>query len=347
MRKLTAGARLDGVDRILLTIDVEDWFQVQNLKERIPFSSWSSQTFRVEENTHRILDLLDSWPLSRRDGEGKGAGLPCQPSAVSPERKGYAGDSAPRCRQLRATFFVLGWVAERLPSLVREISLRGHEVASHGCHHHLCNESSAAELRKDLLESRSILEDITGRAVLGYRAPSFSVNNDVLRIIEECGYLYDSSFNSFSMNERYGRLDLSWKPSAGIARQLSPNFYELAISNVEIAGKTLPLGGGGYFRLMPWPLFMLGMRRILSREGACLLYLHPWEIDPDQPRVEGLPRSYRFRHYVNLEKTLPRLRKLVKTFKRCRFVTCQEYLESIVPRCHPAQISADSRQDAG
>jgi polysaccharide deacetylase family protein (PEP-CTERM system associated) len=178
----------------LLTIDVEDWFQVENFKKYIPFSSWSSYELRVEKNTHRILDLLDS------------ASFKFQVSSL----------------KISATFFVLGWLAERLPHLVREIHSRGHEVASHGYCHNLCNEQSHEDLKADLCDSKSLLEDIIGNQVYGYRAPSFAINNDILKIIEDCGYLYDSSYNSFSMHGRYGQVSLSRNGTTGIAFRI-PN----------------------------------------------------------------------------------------------------------------------------
>ncbi|MDD5722913.1 MAG: DUF3473 domain-containing protein [Syntrophales bacterium] len=284
---------------ILLTVDLEDWFQVENLKEGIPFTSWSSRELRVEENTHRILDLLDSMRL-------KGTHNPPQ-----------------------ATFFVLGWIAERLPHLVRVIRSRGHEVASHGYFHRCCNESSSGELEKDLVDSRKLLEDIIGEAVYGYRAPSFSITDDVLKIIEACGYRYDSSYNSFGINRRYGRMDLTQYATAGVAVKISSTFYELPISNLTLYGRILPWGGGGYFRLIPLFIFRLGVQSILKGEGAYLFYIHPWEIDPGQPRIDTIPAFYRFRHYVNLSRTQHKLSALFSHVKGCSFVTCRDYLNLV------------------
>ncbi len=184
---------------ILLTIDVEDWFQVENFKTWIPFSSWPTRELRVEKNTHRLLDLFDTIKL--------------QPSATSYE-PGCSGNP-------KATFFILGWIAERLPNLVREIHARGHEVASHGYYHNRCDEQSFDELKKDMNDSKKFLEDMIGSPVFGYRAPSFSINNEVLKIIEDCGYLYDSSYNSFSMHSRYGHVDFSGNEKKGIAIQIA------------------------------------------------------------------------------------------------------------------------------
>ncbi|QTA84823.1 XrtA system polysaccharide deacetylase [Desulfonema magnum] len=272
---------------ILITIDVEDWFQVENFKPWIPFSSWSSHELRVEKNTYHLLDLLD---------------------------------------HRRATFFILGWLAERLPHLVREIHDRGHEVASHGYYHHLCNRQSYTALRKDLTDSKKRLEDMIGEPVIGYRAPSFSINEDILKIIEASGYCYDSSFNSFAMHGRYGHVDLSGNSKKGIAVKISDDFDEIPISNFKIRKRVFPIGGGGYFRVIPFPFFKLGVRRVLQQDHAYVFYMHPWEIDTEQPRVNEASLLYKFRHYVNLKKTPLKLSALFETFKECSFVTCRKYL---------------------
>lgn len=251
------------------------------------------------------------------------------------------------------TFFVLGWLAERLPSLVREIADRGHEVASHGYNHELCNTQSFEHLKQDLVDSRKRLEDITGAPVCGYRAPSFSINDDILKIVQESGYLYDSSYNSFAMHGRYGKVSLSSNGTTGIAinvprsqfksgyprsniqhstSKIQNSFCELPISNLNIRkpfngkGFVLPWGGGGYFRLIPFFLFKRGVESILKKDGAYVFYMHPWEIDPGQPRVNAANRSYKFRHYINLDKTFSRLKRILQNFNFCRFSTCSEYL---------------------
>ena len=209
------------LNHILLTIDVEDWFQVENFKQCIPFSSWQSYELRVEKNTHRLLDLLDSSSLEQAEGlRRRRIGL----SQSHPETvKGQKSmKSCKSCQTTpKATFFILGWIAERLPQLVREIHSRGHEVASHGYQHNLCNQISSKDLKRDLSDSKKLLEDIIGVPIFGYRAPSFSITDDILKLIEECGYLYDSSLNSFAMHGRYGHLDLSQNGTRGIALQIS------------------------------------------------------------------------------------------------------------------------------
>jgi peptidoglycan-N-acetylglucosamine deacetylase len=238
----------------------------------------------------------------------------------------------------------LGWLAARLPHLVREIHARGHEVASHGYHHQLCSGQSCIDLEMDLCDSKKLLEDILGGPVYGYRAPSFSISDDILRTIEQIGFLYDSSYNSFGMHGRYGKISLNGNGRSGIAYRISDGFYELPISNLTIRnplsfelsasgsgpngpGFVLPWGGGAYFRLTPAWIFRKGLESILARQGAYVFYMHPWEIDPDQPRVQGVSRSYRFRHYINLARTERKLATVLRYFSDCRFITCYEYLK--------------------
>ncbi len=297
---------------ILLTIDVEDWFQVENFKPWIPFSSWSTRELRVEKNTHRLLDLFDTFVSTRNP----------KPGTQNP---------------ITATFFILGWIAERLPNLVREIHNRGHEVASHGYNHNLCSECSSDDLKTDLINSKKLLEDIIGDRVYGYRAPSFAISNDLLKTIQDCGYLYDSSYNSFALHGRYGQMDFSQNEKIGIAIQISKNqnpkskmLYELPISNMRLKNCVFPLGGGCYFRLIPFLIYKLGVQTILKKDKAYLFYMHPWEIDTEQPKVRKASYQYKFRHYLNLNKTASRLSKLVDTFYQSRFITCRQYLEEIL-----------------
>ena len=307
---------------ILLTIDVEDWFQVENFKPWIPFSTWGQRELRVEKNTHRLLDLFDSIKSETNQFVNP-------INSINPING--------QTEKVEATFFVLAWIAEKLPHLVREIHFRGHEVASHGCYHQLPDKLSADELKQDLTDSKKLLEDITGAEVVGYRAPSFAVTDGVLKTIENSGYLYDSSYNSFGMHGRYGHLDLSQNETRGIAFKISqiPNpksqiFYELPISNLQLGGLTFPLGGGGYFRLIPVSVYNSGVKKILRQQDAYVFYAHPWEFDPEQPKVNQASASFKFRHYTNLYKTETRLRNLIESFDHCRFVTCSRYLEETI-----------------
>ena len=236
-------------------------------------------------------------------------------------------------RRVRATFFILGWIAERLPNLIKEVRLRGHEVASHGYNHDLCSKLSPDILKHDLIKTKELLEDITGSQVYGYRAPSFSIDNSILETIKEAGYLYDSSYNSFSLHGRYGKVNFNGQSRNGITIKLSKTFYELPISNLKLNIKNsklqIPLGGGAYFRLMPSFLFNMGIKSILKKERAYLFYLHPWEIDPNQPIVNQASRNFKFRHYTNLHKTVGKLRSMFQNFPNCEFVSCSSYLEGI------------------
>ncbi|MBF0468885.1 MAG: DUF3473 domain-containing protein [Desulfamplus sp.] len=297
----------DTKKHILLTFDVEDWFQVENFKGYIPFSSWDSYELRVEKNTHEILDLLDSFSFS-----------------------------------VKATFFVMGWIAQKLPQLVREIQSRGHEVASHGLNHHLCAELSPGALAADLEQSKKLLEDITGIPIAGYRAPSFAINNDILKLIKDAGYMYDSSYNSFGMHGRYGKIDLPERLRQSQVYRMfhdtldshdsdnhgSCYFHEIPISNLSVGSKVFPLGGGGYFRLIPFPLFRMGIKKILTKQDAFVFYSHPWEFDPLQPRVRQASVGFRFRHYTNLHRTRKKLITFIESFSAIRFSRCSDYVTS-------------------
>ncbi|MBW1720237.1 MAG: DUF3473 domain-containing protein [Deltaproteobacteria bacterium] len=274
---------------ILLTVDVEDWFQVENLRPHFPSNSWDSCEFRVENNTHVLLNLFDTFHVS-------------------------------------ATFFVLGWIAERFPGLVKEIKTRGHEVASHGYGHQLCYDLSSSELKKDLYRSKSVLEDIIGQPVHGYRAPCFSITQELVDLLKEFGYRYDSSYNDFSMHSRYGKIDNIQQHFPNARLNGENSFTELPISNLTLCGKSIPWGGGGYFRLWPFWLFKKGVAQILQRQEYYLFYCHPWEFDPDQPRVDGMRMGRRFRHYVNLTETLERMNNFLTSFCQHEFLTCSRFL---------------------
>jgi polysaccharide deacetylase family protein (PEP-CTERM system associated) len=308
-------------DHILLTVDVEDWFQVENFRKCIPFSSWSSCELRVEKNTYYLLDILDS--------------LSCQPSALSPVARYEHGPRTTNHEhdsRIFATFFVLGWVAERFPQLIREIQARGHEVASHGYGHRLCGTCTREELESDLQDGKKLLEDVTGAPVNGYRAPSFSISDEAIKLVEQCGFTYDSSYNSFGANKRYGCLSVDGKERLGIAYRFSPGFYEIPVSNLSFGSRVLPWGGGGYFRLIPYWVFRRGIGKILERDGAYLFYMHPWELDTEQPRVREAPLLSRFRHYVNLGATESRVTMLVQDFDWAVFVSCKQYLDGLTTR---------------
>ena len=263
--------------RNVLSVDVEDYFQVSALEERITRDQWPNYLPRVENNTLRLLEIF-----SRFD--------------------------------VKATFFVLGWVAERFPGLIRQMADEGHEVASHGPMHERVSNLSSEDFRQGILDTRQRLEDITGTPVIGYRAPSFSIGPEqtwAWEILAETGHRYSSSVYP-------GQLDHYGFP--GAPRTAFPagstDLLEIPVSTLDIAGKRIPIGGGGYFRLYPYRVFSAGIRLLNARERmSAMFYLHPWEIDAAQPRVAGLSARTRFRHYLNLHKTVPRLERLLRDFE--------------------------------
>jgi len=261
-----------------MTIDVEDWFQVENLKAAIARETWRTRQLRVERNMDRLLGLMAE-------------------------------------RGVRSTCFVLGWIAERCPALVERIAAEGHEVASHGYGHELLDTLTPQQFRADVERSRRVLQDITGSDVVGYRAPAFSIKDWSIPILAELGFSYDSSSFPAFAHDRYGRLT-GLNPDTSIV-ELRPGFHEVSVSCLSVASRPLPWGGGGYFRLIPYPVFRRGIRRILRAGQPYVFYIHPWEIDASQPRVQGLRRSYRFRHYVGLERCEGRFASLLGDFEWC------------------------------
>lgn len=269
---------------LIMSVDVEDWFQVENLKPAISRDSWDSRESRVEANTDRILRIFSKTGTT-------------------------------------ATFFVLGWVAERYPEIVRRIHRAGHEIASHGYGHELVYDIGPDKFKEDIVRAHDILTDLTGQPVGGYRAPSFSITNWALDILGELGYRYDSSFFSFGAHERYSTIDLpdNQDESRKLWFQYPNGIREYPILTHRILGKEIPWGGGGYFRLYPAGVFRRGLLQAARRRGGGVFYIHPWETDPGQPRMTGLPRSYGFRHYVNLGKAAARLEALCRAFRFSSF----------------------------
>jgi polysaccharide deacetylase family protein (PEP-CTERM system associated) len=263
----------------VMSIDVEDWFHVENLSPAVPRETWSERQLRVERNMDRMLQLM-------ADAPG---------------------------RPVRASCFVLGWVAERCPALIRRIAAAGHEIASHGQAHELVGSLSPERFRADIERSKALLEDLVGAEVCGYRAPSFSITEWAIPVLQEAGFRYDSSVFATVAHDRYGRIP-GLRPDEPIV-ELAPGFHEIAVSCLTVASRGLPWGGGGYFRLMPYSLFRRGVGRILRAGQPYVFYIHPWEIDPDQPRVRGLPASYRFRHYVGLRRCESRFESLLADFQ--------------------------------
>jgi polysaccharide deacetylase family protein (PEP-CTERM system associated) len=262
-----------------LTVDVEDYFHVAALAPSIHRDSWTSRESRVVGNTHKLLAIFEQFDV-------------------------------------RGTFFVLGWVAEQYPQLVRDIAARGHEIACHGFSHRLVYEQSPEEFREETIRAKNLLEDTTGSAVLGYRAASYSIVREslwALDILVELGFVYDSSIFPVH-HDRYGIPDAERIPH----RLTTPNgksIVEWPLATARILGIRLPVAGGGYFRLLPYWLSRWGLVSINRRElRPFAFYLHPWEIDPAQPRVSASWLS-RFRHYTNLGKCEERLRRLLAEFR--------------------------------
>lgn len=270
-----------------LTIDVEDYFHVSAFEGYVRRSTWDSLESRVVPNTDRLLELLAR-------------------------------------ANVQATFFVLGWVAERYPALITRIAEAGHEIGSHGFGHRLIYNQSPTEFREDLLRSRAVISDAARVAIDGYRAPSFSITPRslwALDIIRDVGFTYDASIFPIR-HDRYGL------PSAPrhfhALNQKAGTLWECPASTVRIAGTNLPVAGGGYFRLLPYAWTRWGISRLNRNEQrAAIFYLHPWEIDPDQPRIPTSLLS-RVRHYTNLRKTEERLLRLLREF---RFAPLRQVLQ--------------------
>ena len=268
--------RADQRSKHALTFDVEEHFQVSAFWTAERRREWDTLESRVERNTMRIAEILSA-------------------------------------RSTKATFFVLGWVAERHPQLVKELAQGGHEIASHGYGHELVSNQTPAEFRQDVRRSKAILENLIGTRVVGYRAPSFSLTSWAIEILVQEGFLYDSSINGRFRSARTGE---SCRPSTSCVPINTPSgvLREIAPSTITTLGVRLPVGGGGYFRLLPYNATRMLLKRLESQGSQLVIYLHPWELDPDQPRMKGSLIS-RTRHYLNLDKTEAALRQLLDDFE--------------------------------
>ena len=260
-----------------MTVDVEDYFHVSVFDGLVPRHAWEGMESRVCGNTERLLAIFNE-------------------------------------SGLRATFFVLGWVAERFPRLVRAIAAEGHEIASHGYGHRLVYDLTPRAFREDVRRAKQLLEATAQTTVIGYRAPSYSVTPRslwALDVLVEEGYGYDASIFPIH-HDRYG---IPVSPRHPYVLNRTARFVEAPGSTVRCGPFNLPVGGGGYFRILPYAWTRWGIGRLNDRERtAAIFYLHPWEIDPDQPRLKA-PALGRFRHYFNLGRTEPRLRALIRDFR--------------------------------
>jgi polysaccharide deacetylase family protein (PEP-CTERM system associated) len=262
-----------------LTIDVEDYFQVSAFAPYIPRDQWNSRECRVERNVERILHMLEE-------------------------------------HKTQATFFTLGWIAERYPRLVQRIVDGGHELASHGYGHERASDLTEAAFFADIDSAKKLLEDLSGQEIKGYRAPSFSIGKGNLwafDCLERAGYRYSSSIYPIK-HDHYGMPD-----SPRFAHQIRTGLIEVPVTTARFFDRNWPSSGGGYFRLMPYAMsrWLLDHVNRVDRQSA-IFYFHPWEIDAAQPRIDGINAKTRFRHYVNLHRTEARIRRLLADFKWAR-----------------------------
>ncbi len=261
-----------------MSVDVEDYFQVSAFESVVSRDDWDKLESRVERNTHRLLNIFDA-------------------------------------HAVRSTFFTLGWVAQRYPGLVKEIAGRGHEIASHGYEHRLIYDQTPDAFREDVKRAKAVLEDASGQHVVGYRAPSYSVTTAslwALDVLAEEGYSYDSSIFPIR-HDRYGIPSAPRHPH--VLKVQTGALVEAPASTVRLGSTNLPVAGGGYFRILPYWWTRWGIARVNNLEHRpAIFYLHPWEIDPEQPRMPGGALS-RFRHYRNLDRTESRLHRLLTDFK--------------------------------
>ncbi len=261
-----------------MTVDVEDYFQVSAFEPYISKAQWQTLPHRVANNTDKILDLFAA-------------------------------------KQIKATFFTLGWVAERYPNIVKRIVLEGHELACHGYEHIRVTEQTPAQFRADVVKSKDILEALAGKAVNGYRAASYSINASnlwALDILHDIGFQYSSSIYPVK-HDLYGMPDAPRFMFAPLAGQ---SFKEIPITTLRLGAKNVPCGGGGFFRFYPYALSKWAFNHVNHHEQqAGIFYFHPWEIDPQQPHQTGLSLKTRFRHYLNLNKMTARIEQLLTDFQ--------------------------------
>jgi len=263
--------------RNAMTIDVEDYFQVSAFEGHIARTDWDHLPCRVESNLDVILQMLQD-------------------------------------RGVHATFFTLGWIAQRYPALIRKVVEAGHELASHGFSHGRASEQTRAEFAEDVSMAKKLLEDTAGVAVQGYRAPSFSIgklNLWALECLDTAGYRYSSSIYPIR-HDHYGIPDA---PRFPYRPNNATNLLEIPVTTVRFMDRNLPAGGGGYFRLLPYAVSRWCLQRVNRVDGqSCVFYFHPWEIDPDQPKQRGVRMKTRFRHYVNLSRMRGRIERLLRDF---------------------------------
>lgn len=260
-----------------MTVDVEDYFQVGAFENDIDRRDWESLDCRVERNIDAILKMFDD-------------------------------------HSVKATFFTLGWIAQRYPHMIRQIVENGHELASHGMAHRRVSDQSRTEFEEDVKSSKTLLEEIGGQEVKGYRAPSFSIGEKniwALDVLSDAGYLYSSSIYPIR-HDHYG---MPSAPRFAFHPIKGKEFFEMPVTTAEFIGHKVPCGGGGYFRLLPYELSKYAMSRVNKKDQqACIFYFHPWEIDPGQPRQHQASLKSKFRHYTNLGRMEGKIRKILSAF---------------------------------
>lgn len=267
------------VVRNILTVDVEEWFHVTNFAPYFRVEDWDHCDFRIQESLPLLLDVIAQY-------------------------------------NAKATFFVLGWIAERHPFLIKRIANEGHEIATHGQNHQVVTKQSPDEFLKQLIESRDILEQLTGQPVKGHRAPSYSLNRETPWAVErllEAGMQYDSSVFPFGF-----RRDSEWCEERFPCWMFNSEFGSLAqypLTTFRLLGHNLPIAGGGYFRLLPYGLIRWGIASLNRMGHGANMYIHPWELDPGQPRMKQASRLAQFRHYYGLEHTKTKLERLLSEFR--------------------------------
>jgi len=275
----------------ILTVDVEDYFHVTAFENYVDFNDWGKFDSRIEKNTRRLLELLNR-------------------------------------ENTKATFFFLGWVAEKYKNLVREVKDQGHEIGCHSFSHKMIFAQKKEEFKEDTKRAKSILENLIGERVIGYRAPTYSITKDslwALDILIEMGFQYDSSIFPIH-HDRYGIPNFPRNPHY-VEREGVGRILEFPLSTVKVLNYNIPIAGGGYFRLFPYKFIQWGIKRInLVENKFAIIYVHPWEFDPGQPKIKA---SYfkKFRHYLNLEKTETKFCKLIKDF---RFTSFESVIENTV-----------------
>ena len=278
----------------LFTFDIEEWFQVENLKGAITNDEWKFKKSTVVKNTEKILEILDK-------------------------------------HNIKGTFFILGWIARGKKDLIKRIASNNHEIACHGFNHDIAYHLDQNKLYSDISDSKAILEDICSQQVTGYRAPSFSISDNILGILKGLNFEYDSSYNPFKWNNRYGQINSPLKKISSGCYQTQHGIYEVPMSTLSFFNLNFPVGGGAYFRIMPFFIFKRLVNSVLKNKEFYNFYLHPWEFEVNQERIKNIKWQYKFRHYYGLHRTEEKLEKLIMLLKEsdCNFLTVKDYVNRV------------------